>query len=147
MGAPLVTVAEEIMKDSSIAYTAMDPVDLAKLHEIEAANEAPVTSEIMPESELVLAPDTLDEYLMPDTFADPHQLEKAGFTECDLLPVDRSRAFALQEDDFTIYAIVDGKATMCMDAIDIDDLPQSALLAIDRAISEAIRCLPATSSL
>ena len=130
--APLITVAEEIMNDSGIVYTAMEPVDLTKLHEIEAANEISASPEIMPEPEPIREPYTLDEYPMPDPFIDPQQLEKAGVMEGDLLPVGRARAFALLEDDFTVYSIVDGEASMCMDAIDIDDLPQSTLFAVDR---------------
>ena len=128
--APLIVVADEILKDSAVHCTAMTPVDLSKLHEIEAANEVSLPAEIMPEPVTELG--KLDEYPMPDPFVDPKQFEKAGVTDDELLPVSRSRAFEFMGEDFSVYSVIAGDVALCMDADEIEDSSDAAMFGIDR---------------
>jgi len=128
--APLIVVADEILKDSGIPCNAMTPVDLTKLHELEEANKVIPPEEIVPEP--VKDVGKLDEYPMPDPFVDPKQFEKAGVTDDELLPVSRSRAFEFMEEDFSVYSVVAGDVALCMDADEIEDSSDAAMFGIDR---------------
>ena len=130
--APLIVVADEILKDNSIHCTAMMPVDLSKLHEIEAVNEVAPAVEVAAEPEPVQDVGKLDEYPMPDPFVDPKQFEKAGVTDDELLPVSRSRAYEFIGEDFSVYSVVAGDVALCMDADEIEDSSDAAMFGIDR---------------
>ena len=130
--APLITVADEILKDSGIPCAAMTPADLTKLHEIEAANEIAPPAEVMPEPESVLEPVKLDAYPMPDAAADPHLLETVHYMDDDLLPLTRDRALKLLENGFTVYSVSEDDSSMCMDADEIHDLPDDTVYAVLR---------------
>ena len=130
--APLITVADELLNDLGIHAASMEPVDLSKLHEIRAANEAAVPTETMPEPEPVLTLPKLDEYPLPDKQVDPHLLETVQYMDDDMLPLSHERALELVDDGFTVYSVSDGEPAMCMDAEEIKDLPISTAFAVLR---------------
>ena len=134
--APLITVAEEILVDYGIVYERLEPIDLNKLHEIEAANSVSPPAEIMPESEPVRELGELDEYPMPDATVDPKQFEKAGIDDADILPVSRLSALMFMEEDFSVYSVtkeaIGADVSMCMDSDEIKAYPPETMFAIDR---------------
>ena len=83
---------------------------------------------------------TLDEYPLPDPLLfQADELEKNyGYMEGDLLPVGRERAMNMLNQDFTVYAIVDGgSAEMVFDWIDMDERPLDTMYAISKEEWEA----------
>ena len=83
---------------------------------------------------------TLDEYPLPDPLLfQADELEKNyGYMEGDLLPVGRERATNMLNQDFTVYAIVDGgSAEMVFDWTDMDERPLDTMYAISKEEWEA----------
>ena len=99
----------------SLEPTKVETVPLEKLDEILAANT------ITPPPEQAPSVAALDTYPMPDAGVAANALEEAGYMAGDMLPLSLETAKALCEQDFSIYAIVDGgKAELCYDTDDID---------------------------
>lgn len=82
---------------------------------------------------------TLDQYPMPDAGRTLDELENGfGYRDSDMLPLSKDRAAELLENDFTIYAIVDGgSAEMLFDRDDLDERPADAMFTIPTAEWEA----------
>ena len=81
---------------------------------------------------------TLDEYPLPDPLLfQADELEKNyGYMEGDLLPVGRERATNMLNQDFTVYAIVDGgSAEMVFDWTDMDERPLDTMYAISKEVT------------
>ena len=134
--APLITVADELLNDLGIHAASITPVDLNKLHEIEAANAVMPPAEIMPEPEPVRELGKLDEYPMPDATVDPRLFEKAGIDDADILPVSPLSALMFMEEDFSVYSVTPEKVganiSMCMDSDEIEACVPDTMFAIDR---------------
>ena len=105
--------------------TKAEKVPLEKLDEILAANAIPPQPEQKPEFV------ALDTYPLPDTGVPANALEDAGYMAGDMLPLSMEVARELCEQDFSIYAIVDGgQAELCYDTDDIAERPVDAVFAI-----------------
>lgn len=76
----------------------------------------------------------LDEYPMPDPAFSSDELERDyGYTGGDMLPASKEQAARLLEQDFTVYAIVDGgSAEMVFDGDELDEYPHDRVFAITK---------------
>ena len=107
--------------------TKAEKVPLEKLDEILAANTIP------PQPEQAPSVAALDVYPMPNTGISANTLKEAGYQNGDMLPLSMEVARELCEQDFSIYAIVDGgQAELCFDTDDIAERPVDAVFAIPR---------------
>ena len=102
----------------------VEEVPLGRLEDILSANEVPPVT--------IQEPAPLDTYPVPDNKASIEALSSTGYADEDMLPLSLNRAYEFMEDGFTVYHIDGGKASMCMDAEDLDSLPEGAILAIPR---------------
>ena len=122
--APLIVVADELLKDIGIHAASITPVDLNKLHEIEAANAVAPSAEIKPEPEPVRELGKLDEYPMPNSELGMDVFVSMGYTQDDILPISREQAHELMDKDFSVFFVsYTLEPQMCFDHQDIDDIP------------------------
>ena len=118
---------KEVCVLQGLEPTKVETVPLEKLDEILAANTIQPQPEQKPEFV------ALDTYPMPDTDVPANALEDAGYLAGDMLPLSTETAMELCEQDFSIYAIVDGgQAELCYDTDDIAERPVDAVFAIPR---------------
>ena len=117
--APLIVVADELLNNLGIHASSMTPVDLNKLHEIEAANLAPLPEKVIPDP---LRP--LDTYPMPNNELGMEVFTDMGYTENDILPISRAQAHELMDKDFSVFFVsYTLEPQMCFDHQDIDNIP------------------------
>ncbi|MGX8701587.1 YodL domain-containing protein [Caproiciproducens sp.] len=94
--------------------------------EVQTAPDQPKAPDMLPE-----APEqALDEYPMPDSDLTVADLKACGYLDGDLLPLSKERALELFEQDFTVYMIEDGGASMAFDPDEIQ--AHSGLFAVSR---------------
>ena len=75
----------------------------------------------------------LDTYPMPDEEKSMDDLAAAGYPGEDMLPLSAESAREFLENDFSVYAIVDGgQAELCLDTEEVDARPIDAVFAIPR---------------
>lgn len=121
--APLIVVADELLKDIGIHAASITPVDLNKLHEIEAANAVAPSAEIKPEPEPVRELGKLDEYPMPNSELGMDVFVSMGYTLDDILPITREQAHELMDKDFSVFFVsYTLEPQMCFDHQDIDNI-------------------------
>lgn len=98
--------------------------------------EVPDTPEKLREAHLKPPDTVLDTYPMPDLDCTMEELEEAGYTEGDLLPVSLDTAELMYGGDFTVYIIRPGEnPEMVFDETDFDH--HDGLFAIPREEWEA----------
>lgn len=75
----------------------------------------------------------LDEYPMPDADLTQKDIEKTGYLDGDMLPLSKEMAQRLLEQDFTVYAMLDGgNAEMLFDTDELNTQPTGTLFAVSR---------------
>ena len=114
---PVKTLMEGAFKEACVLQglepSQTEPLPLAKLEEITAANDlAPV-----PELE---KDDPEQEYVFPDPTVTPQMMNHYGYMDQDMLPLSKDRALELAEQDVTIFMLFqDGSEEMAFDAEEI----------------------------
>ena len=132
IGAPLITVAEDILTEQSVTYAKLEPIALTRLHDLLEENAPAKDAGEFKQPEPVREPGKLDEYPMPDPTVDPKQFEKAGVDDEDLLPISRAHALELMAEDYPVYSVVAGDIALCMDTDEIGRYSDAAMFGIDR---------------
>uniref|UniRef100_N2AH87 DUF4316 domain-containing protein n=1 Tax=Eubacterium plexicaudatum ASF492 TaxID=1235802 RepID=N2AH87_9FIRM len=119
----------------SIKYAPLAMIDTLQEAALNATQEAvQKLGEHFDREDSALHDTTLDQYPIPDVSRTMEELETDhGYRDGDMLPLSRDRAAELLEQDFTIYAVVDGgSAEMVFDREDLEGQPAGMMFTVPR---------------
>ena len=114
---PVKTLMEGAFKEACVLQglepSQTEPLPLAKLEEITAANEIAPVPELQKD-------EPQQEYVFPDSTVTPQMMNHYGYMDQDMLPLSKDRALELMEQDVTIFMLYqDGSEEMAFDAEEI----------------------------